>query len=881
MAQPYDPSQQGQQQQQQGQWGQQQQQPQPGYDQQQQQGYDQQAQYNQQQQQPAQVGYDQQAQAGYGQQQGAQPGYDQQAQGGAGYGGQQQQGQVQGQGQQGQNEPQQWDFHADEERDGVRFSWNEWPSSKIDMQRAVVTLGALYTPLKKVERLHTVQYEPIRCKNNNCGAVLNPWCTVDFRSKLWTCPFCITRNPFPQHYADNITEQNLPAELIPQFTTIEYELPHRQAGPPVFVFVVDTAVCEDELDQLKDSLEQTVNLLPGNALVGLITFGCMVQVHELGFNDYPKAYVFRGNKDVPADKIHALLGAARVPGSQAPAQSTPAPGAQATPPGLERFLVPAKSCLSGSALDKILTDLAKDPWRVSVDQRPQRCSGVAMSVAVGMLEKLCNRRGARIMLFTGGPCTMGPGAVAETELATPMRSHTDLQRNKAPLFKEAEKHYKALATRCVQSCHVIDIFACSLDQIGLLEMKSCVELTGGLVVLADTFKQSVFKESFRRVFARFPNTEETPECDRHHLSMGFAATLECITSREFKVCGAIGPCSSLGKKSPCVSDVEVGQGGTYAWRMGGVDPGTTVALFFEVVHPQGTQIGKRRHLQFVTQYQHSSGKYRMRVTTVGGPWQRDQNNVKCIASSFDQEAAAVLMARVAVHRTDSEETGDIVRWLDRSLIRLAGKFADYEKDNASSFRLSREFSIYPQFMFHLRRSPFLQVFNSSPDESAYHRMVLLRENTTNSLVMIQPALLSYSFNGPPEPVLLDAASIKPDTMLLLDTFFLVVVFHGETISSWRDQGYQEKPEYARFKSLLLAPKEDAQLMMASRFPVPRYVVCDQHKSQSRFLMAKVNPSVTHHGDTVGGAGGAAQPVFTDDVSFKVFMEHLMKLAVQG
>jgi hypothetical protein len=52
-------------------------------------------------------------------------------------------------------------------------------------------------------------------------------------------------------------------------------------------------------------------------------------------------------------------------------------------------------------LKQILTDLAKDPWRVNVDQRPQRCSGVAMSVAVGMLEKLCNRRGARIMLFTG------------------------------------------------------------------------------------------------------------------------------------------------------------------------------------------------------------------------------------------------------------------------------------------------------------------------------------------------------------------------------------------------------------------------------------------------------------------------------------------------
>lgn len=30
--------------------------------------------------------------------------------------------------------------------------------------------------------------------------------------------------------------------------------------------------------------------------------------------------------------------------------------------------------------------------------------------------------------------------------------------------------------------------------------------------------------------------------------------------------------------------------------------------------------------------------------------------------------------------------------------------------------------------------------------------------------------------------------------------------------------------------------------MVDRFPVPRYILCDEGKSQSRFLMAKVNPS---------------------------------------
>ena len=44
------------------------------------------------------------------------------------------------------------------------------------------------------------------------------------------------------------------------------------------------------------------------------------------------------------------------------------------------------------------------------------------------------------------------------------------------------------------------------------------------------------------------------------------------------------------------------------------------------------------------------------------------------------------------------------RWLDRKLIQLCQKFAEYRKDEPASFRLAANFSIYPQFMFHLRRS---------------------------------------------------------------------------------------------------------------------------------------------------------------------------------
>ena len=44
--------------------------------------------------------------------------------------------------------------------------------------------------------------------------MLRAW-QIDYRARMWVCPFCATRNHFPHHYAD-ISESNLPAELIPQ-----------------------------------------------------------------------------------------------------------------------------------------------------------------------------------------------------------------------------------------------------------------------------------------------------------------------------------------------------------------------------------------------------------------------------------------------------------------------------------------------------------------------------------------------------------------------------------------------------------------------------------------------------------------------------------------
>ena len=147
------------------------------------------------------------------------------------------------------------DFYARELTDGVRFSWNEWPCNKVGAARIVVPVGCMYTPLKEIENMASVQYAPVTCKT--CGTVLNPYCAVDFRYKTWTCTSCLQKNNFPQLYASNITEQQLPAELLPDFTTIEYILPAEKQQPPakpIFLIMVDTSVDSEELAELKDSL---------------------------------------------------------------------------------------------------------------------------------------------------------------------------------------------------------------------------------------------------------------------------------------------------------------------------------------------------------------------------------------------------------------------------------------------------------------------------------------------------------------------------------------------------------------------------------------------------------------------------------------------------
>merc|ERR1719271_381351 len=322
--------------------------------------------------------------------------------------------------------------------------------------------------MKSTENLQLVEYEPIQCKARDCGAILNPHCMVDFHSKMWTCPFCMQRNAFPPHYAQHINEQNLPAELIPMCSTIEYIIPQSVCNPPVFLMVLDVALIEEELDQVKDSLQQSLAMMPQNALVGFITFGAMCYVHELGFQGMPKAYAFRGTKEYSAQQVAYQLGFAM----------RNDPRGSLGHAGANRFLMPVSEC--EFTLNSLLDDLTRDSWPVGADRRTFRCTGAALSVAIGLLEVTYAQSSARVMLMTGGPCNVGPGMVVGEELSETIRSHLDLSKNNpnAKYTRPALKYYTTLATRAGGAGMAVDFFACSLDQVGLYEMRVLTDRTG-------------------------------------------------------------------------------------------------------------------------------------------------------------------------------------------------------------------------------------------------------------------------------------------------------------------------------------------------------------------------------------------------------------------
>ena len=206
------------------------------------------------------------------------------------------------------------------------------------------------------------------------------------------------------------------------------------------------------------------------------------------------------------------------------------------------------------------------------------------------------------------------------------------------------------------------------------------------------------------------------------------------------------------------------------------------------------------------------------------------------------------------------------------IIFEAKLFCQPQGNDPNAVKFMQNFEFYPQYLYHFRRSDLVQLFGQSPDETIVKHFQLNKQSIANILSMIQPALIAYDVNNlQGDPVFLDSKECLPNRILLLDSFFNVLVWVGSNVAAWRGKGLHLKPEYANVKQLLEAPNDDVEEILGQRFPSPRYDVADQGSSQARILLARVNPSCTLKSQYSDG-----EVIATDDVGMMEFIDELKR-----
>ena len=140
-------------------------------------------------------------------------------------------------------------------------------------------------------------------------------------------------------------------------------------------------------------------------------------------------------------------------------------------------------------------------------------------------------------------------------------------------------------------------------------------------------------------------------------------------------CGA-----SAQKGGANVSSTAIGAGRSNAFKIAALDANSTFCFMFEITaESKSDKKGAANpnevfNMQFGMKYLHYDGTWRRRVTTLSRRWVSGSSQQE-ILLGFDQEAAAVMMARVCTWKMETEEDFDATRFIDRALIRLCQRCA--------------------------------------------------------------------------------------------------------------------------------------------------------------------------------------------------------------
>lgn len=736
------------------------------------------------------------------------------------------------------------DFTAIEQAEGVRFIWNNIPQTRLETTQNIIPLSTLITPFNLRENQITrTDIRPIICQG--CQMIANRCCVPEYHQMRWDCSNCSHRNVIPNNYKEYIQQGNLVLEFMNENVSLEYKI--GQGMNIVWFLVIDTCIDEKDLEIVKNALIQKVEYVEG-VQIGLISLGKHVAIHDIG-SEYLNETIFHGESDNSAEKIRNLLNLK--PFSQ-------------TTPNTNRFIKSIES--SREKVIKIIKRLKVNKFEFKNNQRVHRSTGCALSIAATILESFGSV--GRMTAVIGGPCTFGKGQIVGDQLSETYRSHTDLENDstRIEIFKNSQKHYDDILERMIKIGVSVDLFAFSLDQFGCAEMKNLIEKSGGILVNQEQFKDDVFNKSLEKYLSTMFGDNAV-----------FGANLKIMTTKDFFISGALGPLK-LTIKSPTIpSDADglIGETGGNDFYLGGCSSNSTYLFFFGHRNADISSKNKAAYFQYQVTYIDKAGNRILRVST----FQREiVNDLKMALAGFDQEAAIACISRLSAFKSEKIDVVDLVYWLNSVLIKFVRRFTICEKDKPETLKIPDEISLIPQFMYYFRKSYFVQKLATSVDESALYKMTLNRESMSNMLVMIQPALFQYDLQeSEPTPVLCDFESLKSDIVLLVDTYFYLLIWRGSNVHAWFQDNVHLQPEYQHINYLFTQPSDDAKIILEDRLPVPKVVTCHQGSPDERILKSKLNPPSAQSGNDLYRND---ENYITDDVNLKTFMDYLTKLVVK-
>ena len=135
-----------------------------------------------------------------------------------------------------------------------------------------------------------------------------------------------------------------------------------------------------------------------------------------------------------------------------------------------------------------------------------------MSAAISLLGAAGADGGARVVVFCGGPSVGGQGAIADASLRKTIRSHGDIDsKAEAGSRRRAVHFYDGLAQRAVARGTAIDLVCASLEDVGLFEMRPCVQRTGGAALVSETFGASELLASLEVLLKGGSETGQTEQ----------------------------------------------------------------------------------------------------------------------------------------------------------------------------------------------------------------------------------------------------------------------------------------------------------------------------------------------------------------------------------